>query len=212
MKFCINFFCCPGKSCRVLAHFKCGSSNTTGISCFTRHKCYTVCHKVISCLAGSRHICTFCNIFASVCNKALNSIKVKFILSCAWKIDITFDVPDTFSFCISSAFYAICVFFDTSTFYFFDIFNDVKFDSFRIIDISVGVAHSNNFTAKFGSFLYCVDGNITGTCYDESFTGDCVVFSFNHFVQHIYKTISCSLCTNQRSTVGKTFTCENTLV
>ena len=31
MKFGINFFGCPGKSLRVLAHFQCGSSNTTCI-------------------------------------------------------------------------------------------------------------------------------------------------------------------------------------
>ena len=196
MKFCINFFSCPGKSCRVLAHFQRGSSNTTGISSFTRHKCYAVCHKIICCFTGSRHVSTFCNIFAAVCDKSFNGVKIKLVLCCAWKIDIAFDIPDTFSFCVSSAFNTISIFFDTSTFYFFDIFNDVKFDSFRIIDISVGVAHSNNFTAKFSSFFYSVDSNVTGTCYDKSFTGNCIVFSFNHLVKHIYKTISCSLCTD----------------
>ena len=196
MKLRINFLCCPGKSHGVLAHLKSRSSNTTSVSCFTRHEQNTVLLEISCSIKSSRHVRTLNYIFAAVCNKCLSTIKSKLVLGSTWKVYITFDVPDSGTFCVRSTLNTVCVLFDTSTFYFFDIFHNVKLDSFRIINISVGVTHSNNLSAKLLSFFYSIDCNVSGSCYDECLSINRIVMCFHDLIKHINNTISGSLCTD----------------
>ena len=212
VKFLINLFSCPGKSHGVLAHLQCGCGNTASVCGFTRHEENTVLLKVCCCIKSSRHVSTLNDIFAAVCNQCFSSVKTKLVLSSTWKIDITFDVPDAKSLCVSSTLNTVSVLFDTSTFNFFDVFYNVKVDSVRIVDISVGVVHCNNFGTKLSSFLNSVNSYVTGTCYNDSFSFYGIIVCFCDLVEHVYNTVTGSLCTDQGTAEGETFTCENTLI
>ena len=80
------------------------------------------------------------------------------------------------------------------------------------MDISVRVAHCNNLCTKLSSFLNCIDCNITGTCNNNSFSVKRIVVVFHQFVQNIYNTVSGSFCTDQGTTIGKSFTCQNAFI
>ena len=212
VEFLINLFSCPGKSHGVLAHLKCRCGNTASVCGFTRHEENTVLLKVCCCIKSSRHVCTFNDVFAAICNQCFSSVKTKLVLSSTWKVDITFDIPDAKSLSVGSTLNTVCIFFDTSTFYFFDILYDVKVDSVRIVDISVGVVHCNNLGTKLSSFLNSVNSYITGTCYNDCFSFYGIIVSFGDLVEHVYNTVTGSLCTDQGTSEGKTLSCKDTLI
>ena len=207
MEFFINFRFCPGKSHGVLAHFESGSCNAACVCSFAGHEINAVFHYIVCCFKGSRHICALYYIFAAVCNKSFCTVKVKLILCCTWKVNITFNVPDTFAFCISRTFHSFCVFFNTSSFYFFNIFYNIKLNAVRIINKSVGVIHGNDFGTKLLYFFYSVNSNVSGTCHNNSFSTDGIIMCFCDFVQHIDNAVTGSLCTDKRTAVSQTFAC-----
>ena len=210
MKFLINFFCRPVDSLAVLCHLKTGCSNAACVSCFCRSEENASCLECCDCFRSRRHVSTFAYALYAVCDKSFCAFLADLVLSSAWKSDVAFNCPDSgASFCISCVRMSLSIFFDAGSANFFDIFDRCKIDSVRIIDVSSGVAHCNNFTAELSSFLACIDCYVTGTGNNNclSFEGSSVCFQ--NFVSVVAKSIAGSLCTDKGSACADFLSCQN---
>ena len=209
MKLCVNFLECPGKSLGVLAHFKTGCCNTAGICSLSRAVKHLVLEVNINSFWSRRHVSTLRYSIASVCSKFLSTVCINLVLGSTWKSNITLDAPDTTaSLCICS----ICmggsfnILFDTSALNLFDLLNNRKINSVWIVNISVRIRKSNNLSTELSSLLCSVDSYVTGTGDNNSLILEALAVCFQHLFCEVAETKTCSFCTSEGTTIGKTLT------
>jgi len=113
---------------------------------------------------------------------------------------------------ILSALSSCCILSKTCSLNFFYFFQKFNIDSFRIINPAGRIRNGNNLCTKLLSFLCCVNSNVTSTGNNNCFTSQIMSVAFQHFLCIVQKTISGSFCTSERTTVSKSFTCQNTFI
>ena len=98
---------------------------------------------------------------------------------------------------------------DSASLNFLDLLNELELDSVGIVDVAVGVGNCDYLSAKGCSLLASVNSNVSGTGDNNGLALEGLAVSFKHFVGEVAETVTCSLCSCERTAVGKTLTCEN---
>ena len=101
---------------------------------------------------------------------------------------------------------SVNILFDTSTLNLFDLLNNRKINSVWIVDISVRVRKSNNLCTKLSCLLCSVDCYVSGTGDHNGLASQLLAVCFQHLFCEVAETKTCSFCTSQRTTIGKTLT------
>ena len=212
MKLCIDLFCGPGISHRILRHFKARGCNAACIyrlrGCDDNAGILQHCH----CLIGGGHIGDLDVILHAVCDNLCGFLDADLVLCCAGHKNVSLNAPGLLTLeeghakpvgVVLNPVAAGCTHLEKEV----NLF--IGGDAVRIVDISVGAGDGNNLAAELVDLLYGTPSNVTeaGDC--KGLSLDVIAEILEHFNGVINRTVACRLGTDERATVGDALTGED---
>ena len=211
LELCIDFLEGPAQTHAVLAHFKAAGGNAAGVGCLCRSKEDAGVQEGLSRLVGAGHVGAFSYAHNAVLDEGLCGVLVDLVLSGAGKSDVALDGPDALAaFMVLGALDLVGIFLDTSAVAELDVLDDVELDALGIVDVTVGIAQSNDLCAESLSFFSGEDGNVAGTGDDDGLALEAVLLhALEHFLGEVAQTVAGGFRAGKASAVGKALAGED---
>ena len=207
----INLVKAPAETHGVLCHFKTGGGYAAGVGGFAGAVEQTALLNKRDGLGSQRHVRTLEDGHAAVVDESLGALLVHLILRCAGVGDVALDIPDVAAAgMILRAGNFVRIDGDTGTPFLLDVEELLQVNTVRVIDIALGVGHSNDLAAKLRDLLRTVLGNVAGTGDDDGLPLITVVSEvLESLGGEIAQAVTGCLRTGERSAEGQTFASED---
>ena len=212
MQLLVNFFTCPVQLFSILAHFKTGNGNTTGVDSLARSKDGLGLDEFVHSVSVAAHVRNFGNQGNLVGDQLLCIFQTEFVLGSARHGDIHFLFPRLLASEESSALELVgershnVVVAGTQFQHVVDLF---LVEAFRIVNITVRTGNGHNLGTQLGSFGNSTPSHITETGDGYGLALDVHVVSLQHVFYEVNSTETGSFGTQDGTTPASTLAGQN---